>query len=99
MTSQLSPSELCLLINYILGLPLKRNGTHGFARRERLNPVVVSSWTFKERVRIQCWAEGMLIHEQVMPGVAEGHLTLIPAKLLPWSRPGLYHPVRIVVKG
>lgn len=98
MSSQLTPQELTCLLNYILGLPVKRNGTHGFARRERLDPVVVGTWLLKERIRIQCWAEGMLMRDQVMPGKAEGHLRLIPAKLLPWSLPVSYGVVRTSVR-
>lgn len=86
MSSQLTPSELCQLLNYIIGLPVKRLRSGGLVRREGLHPVVVSCWTAKRRIRIVVWAESILVDEGVLPRESpKGRRTVMPLEVRRWT--------------
>lgn len=56
-TPTLKQSELCDLVNYLFGLPV-RMGRH--IAEPRIEPVVVSSWTAHTRARIEDFCDRQL---------------------------------------
>lgn len=100
MSSQLTPQQLCGILNFILGLPVKRSPSGGLARREGLGPCVVSTWTRKRRRTLELWVDAMLISEGVVPGalMVHGRLIEFPKELILWSNPGWFKRVHTAVR-
>lgn len=65
--NHLSNLELCDSVNYILGLPVRKKTNGGFARRDGLNPCVVSSWGGKKIIQLEAWMEFQLRNSGILP--------------------------------
>lgn len=64
----LKDRELTDLVNYVLGLPLKRNPDGGgIVRRDPISPFVIRTLNKKRWARIEDWAELMLQNDGVLP--------------------------------
>ena len=96
MPSQLSPSQLCQVLNYILGLPVKHRPNGGFVRRERLHPCVAFSWGRKRCLKVELWAEDQMMREGMLPREAEtrGRGRAMPRELNAWINPPWFSPVK-----
>jgi hypothetical protein len=64
----LSDKQLTDVVNYLLGLPIKRNPDGGgIIRRDPVSPCVIQALSKKRKRRIGNWAELILRNEGVLP--------------------------------
>lgn len=77
----LTPKQIADLVNYVLGLPIRRNGHHGWIRREAISACVFQSWEWRERRKVVNWAESQLRHDGILLRYNSGRHCDPPAKL------------------
>jgi hypothetical protein len=65
--NHLSNQQLCDLVNYLLGLPVRKKPNGGFVRREGLNPCVTYSWGVRASNQLERWADDELSQVNLMP--------------------------------
>lgn len=62
----LKDRELTDLVNYVLGLPLRKNG-RGVILRDPISPCVIQAISKKRKLRLMNWGELMLCNAGVLP--------------------------------
>lgn len=92
-TPTLTHVQLCNVINYILGLPVKRNPCGVLVRRDPISPCVVYSWGAKRMYFVENWVDAVLRTpdadgERVIGGTLLGYRAgrshPTPKELFPW---------------
>jgi hypothetical protein len=65
---RLEDRELTDVVNYLLGLPLRRNPDGGgIVRRDPISICVLRSLRWKRKLRIERWAEAIMREENLLP--------------------------------
>ncbi len=93
LVSTLSPHQLADILNFLLGLPVKKGVNGGLVRRDGLHPCLTFSWGMKVRARAEHWAETALRTPDAYDGrmaipepleIRLGRKRRMPKELNPW---------------